>query len=134
VQRKSIRATILSPFALRLVLKCDFYFIFAEKDNMTTSVVLLGSPKPSCGQLIDAEPPSAIFATPMRQEREKADRDIFERFGEAVIGSVLTGGLQPRSPELPETLWRCGPDVEGRGGLANRAATRRNSKSLILEN
>ncbi len=30
----------------------------------------------------------------------KSDRDIFERFGEAVIGSFLAGGLQPQAPEL----------------------------------
>lgn len=30
----------------------------------------------------------------------KSDRDIFERFGEAVIVSYLTSGLQPQAPEL----------------------------------
>jgi hypothetical protein len=30
----------------------------------------------------------------------KADRDLFERFGEHVIASVLTGGFNPRSEAL----------------------------------
>jgi hypothetical protein len=30
----------------------------------------------------------------------KAERDIFERYGEIVIGSVLTSGLAPQMPEL----------------------------------
>jgi hypothetical protein len=30
----------------------------------------------------------------------KSDRDMFKRFGETVIGSVLTSGLTPRTREL----------------------------------
>src|ERR1700682_3025108 len=30
----------------------------------------------------------------------KPERDLFERFGENVMGSLLTGGLQPQSAEL----------------------------------
>jgi hypothetical protein len=33
-----------------------------------------------------------------------ADRDLFERYGETVIGSVLSGGLNPASPELRAIL------------------------------
>jgi hypothetical protein len=30
----------------------------------------------------------------------KSERDTFERYGEAVIGSVIAGGFNPRAPEL----------------------------------
>jgi hypothetical protein len=39
----------------------------------------------------------------------KSDRDIFERFGETVIGSVLAGGMQPRAPELQKLYGDMGP-------------------------
>jgi hypothetical protein len=42
----------------------------------------------------------------------KSDRDTFERFGEAVIGSVLAGGLQPRAPELQRLYGNAGPTLK----------------------
>src|SRR6266852_3130255 len=42
----------------------------------------------------------------------KSDRDVFERFGEAVIGNVLAGGLQPRTPELQKLYGDMGPTLK----------------------
>src|SRR5262249_23760063 len=35
-----------------------------------------------------------------RADISKADRDLFERFGETVIAMVLAGGLTPQEPQL----------------------------------
>jgi hypothetical protein len=34
----------------------------------------------------------------------RVDRDLFERYGETVIGTVLSGGLNPATPELRTIL------------------------------
>lgn len=39
----------------------------------------------------------------------RADRDLFERYGEAVIGSVLAGGFNPIAPDLRMILPGDGP-------------------------
>jgi hypothetical protein len=36
----------------------------------------------------------------LRPNISEKDREFFERFGEAVIGAVLSGGMQPASSEL----------------------------------
>jgi hypothetical protein len=38
-------------------------------------------------------------------------RDIFERFGEAVIETVLAGNIQPRAPELAKLYADTGPTL-----------------------
>jgi len=35
-----------------------------------------------------------------RADIPKESRDLFERFGEAIVGSVIAGGLTPREVEL----------------------------------
>src|SRR6266446_9941300 len=40
------------------------------------------------------------WRTVRKAQISKEDRDLFERYGEAVIGSVLAGGTCPSAPEL----------------------------------
>ncbi len=47
-----------------------------------------------------------------RASISKSSRDIFERFGEAVIGIVLAGNLQPRAPELQKLYGDMGPTLK----------------------
>jgi len=41
-----------------------------------------------------------------KAEIPDSDKDIFERFGESAIQSILTSGLQPHHPELKEVYVR----------------------------
>jgi len=51
----------------------------------------------------------------------KEDRDLFERYGEAVIGSVLASGLHPRAPELMAIYAGVGKVEQARDWLTERA-------------
>jgi hypothetical protein len=60
----------LNSMPVRCVLHRNFNFIFVDNtDNVTTAVFLPGSSNPCCGRVIDADPPPAIIAAPMRHDR-----------------------------------------------------------------
>lgn len=44
-----------------------------------------------------------------KAEISGADRDIFERFGEQIIGAVLAGGFNPRAADLQRLYMNEGP-------------------------
>jgi hypothetical protein len=64
-----------------------------------------------------------------------ADRDLFERYGEQVIGMVLAGGFSPSAADLQRLYTEAAIKAHARDWLTERADTleRREQRLEILE-